>query len=179
MHPAHPVHHVHPVHLVLVGLPGSGKSTVGRAVAERLGRPFMDFDREIERREGATVAQLFADRGEPWFRDQERALTNELAQKLGMVLAPGGGWMANPGCYEAIKNCAVVVYLRVTPETALSRMGAERGTRPLLSRADPLAELHNLKTARESAYLQANHTVSTELMSLVEVVDTIVVLAGG
>ena len=64
---------------------------MGRAVAERLGRPFIDFDREIERREGATVAQLFADRGEPWFRDQERALTNELAQKPGMVLAPGGG----------------------------------------------------------------------------------------
>ncbi len=166
-------------HLVLVGLPGSGKSTVGRAVAERLGRPFLDFDLEIQRREGAPVAQLFAEHGEPWFRDQERALTRELASASGMVLAPGGGWMANPRCYEALKDRALIVYLKVRPEKALTRMGAEKSLRPLLSRPDPLAELRKLEAARESLYLQANHTVSTEMMSLAEVVDTIVVLAGG
>jgi len=166
------------LHLVLVGLPGSGKSTVGRAVAKRLGRPFVDFDREIERREGASVAQLFADRGEPWFREQELALTRELAVQSGMVLAPGGGWMANPGCHETVKSCSVIVYLKVSPVTALARMGAEQTARPLLSRADPLAELQELAAARESGYLQANHTVSTEMMSLDEVVATIVALAG-
>ena len=166
-------------HLVLVGLPGSGKSTVGRLVADWLARPFLDFDLEIQRREGAPVAQLFAQHGEPWFRDRERALTVELASRSGLVLAPGGGWMANPGCHAALRERAVIVYLRVEPEEALARMGAEATSRPLLRHADPLAELRNLQTARESMYLQSNHTVRTDMMTISQVVDRIVVLAGG
>ena len=165
-------------HLVLVGLPGSGKSTVGRVVAERLGRPFLDFDREIERREGESVARLFVSRGEPWFREQERALTRELTSQHRMVLAPGGGWIANPGCLDTLKNCAVLVYLAVSPEIALARMGAEREARPLLDRADPLAALQKLAADRETAYLQSKHVVSTDLMSLDQVADAIVALAG-
>jgi shikimate kinase len=152
---------------------------VGRLVAERLGRPYLDFDIEIQRREGAPVAQLFAEHGEPWFRDRERALTLELAKSSGMVLAPGGGWMANPGCFEAMKEGAVTVFLKVRPEEALARMGAEAAARPLLSRPDPLTELRKLHAAREPIYLQANHTVSTDMMTLPQVVDRIVVLAGG
>jgi shikimate kinase len=152
---------------------------VGRLVAERLGRPYLDFDLEIQRREGAPVAQLFAEHGEPWFRDRERALTMELASQSGMVLAPGGGWMANPGCHEALRDRAVIVYLKVRPEEALTRMGAEAAARPLLGRPDPLAELRKLQAAREGIYLQSNHTVSTDMMTLSQVVDRIVVLAGG
>src|SRR5215207_8822569 len=74
-----------PGHLILVGLPGVGKSTVGAAVAERLGRPFLDFDAEIERREGKSVADIFAERGEAAFRDLERALTEEARTAPGMV----------------------------------------------------------------------------------------------
>ena len=162
---------------MLVGLPGSGKSTVGRVVAERLGRPFLDFDREIERREGESVAQLFVSRGEPWFREQERALTRELTSQRRMVLAPGGGWIANPGCFDTLKNCAVLVYLAVSPEIALARMGAEREARPLLDRADPLTALQKLAADREIAYLQSNHVVRTDLMSLDQVADAIVALA--
>ena len=77
-------------HLVLVGLPGSGKSTVGRAVAKRLSRPFLDFDAELERRAGISVARIFAERGEAAFRGLEYSLTQELAAAPPMVLAPGG-----------------------------------------------------------------------------------------
>src|ERR1044072_6860459 len=83
-------------HLVLVGLPGAGKSTVGKAVAGRLGRTFFDFDLEIERRQGKTIAEIFGEKGEGHFRELERALTEELRLMGNMILAPGGGWVTSP-----------------------------------------------------------------------------------
>src|SRR5687768_16702391 len=83
-------------HLILVGVPGAGKSTVGAAVAVRLGREFLDLDQEIERREAATVGAIFAEKGEHYFRQRERELTEELRTKGNMVVAPGGGWIINP-----------------------------------------------------------------------------------
>jgi len=165
-------------HLVLVGLPGSGKSTVGRAVAERLGRPFLDFDREIERREGESVARLFVSRGEPWFREQERALTRELTSQHRMVLAPGGGWIANPGCLDALRPPAVMIYLEVEPARALKRMAAGVAARPLLRHPDPLGELERLLAARKDLYILANHTVRVDFLREKEVVSRIVALAG-
>ena len=121
---------------------------------------------------------VFAERGEAHFRALERSLTEQLKGSGGYVLAPGGGWIANPGCLDTLKNCAVLVYLAVSPEIALARMGAEREARPLLDRADPLTALQKLAADREIAYLQSNHVVSTDLMSLDQVADAIVALAG-
>src|SRR6195256_4029651 len=83
-------------HLILVGLPGSGKTTVGQAVADKTGRTFLDFDLEIERREMRSIGQIFAERGEPYFRKKERELTEELTLVGNMVVSPGGGWITNP-----------------------------------------------------------------------------------
>src|SRR5262245_7005502 len=83
-------------HVILVGLPGSGKSTVGAAVADKLSRGFLDIDVEIERREGRSVSQIFAERGEPYFRQMELAITEELAMMGNMIVAPGGGWVTSP-----------------------------------------------------------------------------------
>ena len=80
-------------HLVLVGLAGSGKSTVGELLADALQRSFVDFDVEITRRCGMSVPEIFGQKGEGYFREQETALTRELAETGGMVLAPGGGWI--------------------------------------------------------------------------------------
>ena len=82
-------------HIVLVGLPGSGKSTVGPLLAEQLGAPFMDLDAEIERRQRMSVSEIFASVGEEAFRAMERAMTQELVTRPPMVIAPGGGWMAD------------------------------------------------------------------------------------
>jgi shikimate kinase len=160
-------------HLILVGLPGAGKTTVGRAVAEKLGRPFLDFDEEIVRREGMSIAEIFALKGEGHFRELERRLTKELAVTDGMVVAPGGGWIANADVVRIVRPPATLVYLEVSPAVALARLGPERRTRPLLQRPEPLSELTKLLTERRQAYATADATVSTELLSLQEVISTV------
>lgn len=149
-------------HVILVGLPGSGKTTVGRAVAERLNRPFLDLDEEIERREGESIGQIFGERGEAYFRQCERQLTQELRECGGMVVSPGGGWVSNPGLISLLRPPGRLVYLKVRPETALERLGANRALRPLLSRPDPLGELKRLHVARRAAYESADWIVDTE-----------------
>src|SRR5665213_2065880 len=103
-------------HLILVGLPGSGKTTVGHAVADRLGRTFLDLDLEIERREGRSIGQIFGEKGEAYFRKKERELTEELTLVGNMIVAPGGGWVIDPDNVTLVRPPSQLVYLRVTPE---------------------------------------------------------------
>src|SRR5687768_16001733 len=92
-----------PPHLVLVGLPGVGKTTIGRGAARSLARRFLDFDAEIERREGRPVLEIFRDRGEEHFRALEVALTREFSTTGGMVLSPGGGWITQTESVELLR----------------------------------------------------------------------------
>lgn len=160
-------------HVVLVGLPGSGKTTVGEGLATLLGRPFLDLDREIERREGMTVAQIFGERGEYAFRQLERSLTEELKEVGGMVLSPGGGWIASPENVLLLRPPARFIYLRVRLETAIKRLGPQRSTRPLLIRPDPLGELRRLYEARKAAYEGADDSVDTERLSPQQVIEAV------
>ena len=164
-------------HIVLVGLPGAGKSTVGRGVAERLGRSFLDFDLEIERREGKTIAEIFGEKGEGYFRELERALTEELRLVGNMILAPGGGWVGSDGVVALLRPPARIVYLRVRPETALNRLGSDRSSRPLLMRPDPLGELRRLLELRKPHYERADHVIESELLDVEEVIKRVAALA--
>jgi shikimate kinase len=166
-------------HLILVGLPGSGKSTVGKAVAERLGRSFLDFDVEIERRQGKTIAEIFGEKGEGHFRELERLLTEELRSMGNMILAPGGGWVTNPEVVRLLRPPGRLVYLRLRPETALKRLGAERSTRPLLMRPDPLGEIRRLLQMRKAAYESADHVLDVELLGVEEVIKRVSSLVQG
>lgn len=165
-------------HLVLVGIPGAGKSTVGRELAARLQWPFVDLDAEIEAHEGLSVSDIFAARGEAHFRALEREQTERLARVAApAVVAPGGGWIAVPGLVELVRPPARLIWLRVSPERALERLGKGVETRPLLSTPDPLAALTAILTAREAFYLQADHTVSVETMTPLDAVEHILALA--
>jgi shikimate kinase len=164
-------------HLILVGLPGSGKTTVGQAVAQQTGRTFLDLDLEIERREGRSISQIFAERGEPYFRKKERELTEELLLVGNMIVAPGGGWVSDPENVSLVRPPSQLVYLRVRPATALKRLGPMRTLRPLLMRPNPLDELERLLKARKDAYESAEHVVDTELLSAQKVIDKVIELA--
>jgi Shikimate kinase len=152
---------------------------VGEAVAEALGRSFLDFDQEIERREGRPIAELFRTKGEPAFRALELELTRELAGAAGMVLAPGGGWITVPGALELLRPPGVLVYLRASPEVVLARMGHSSSLRPLLSAPRPLTELRRLLAKREARYLMADHVVDVEHLDLQHVISSVTRLAPG
>jgi shikimate kinase len=166
-------------HLVLVGLPGAGKSTIGRVVARQLRRPFLDFDAEIERRVHCTVAQYFARSGEAAFRELERLLTRELATAAPMVLAPGGGWVTNPGVMQLLRPPGRIVHLRVSPQEAMRRIARSRHVRPLLQEADPEAKMRELWAARRALYAQADVVLDVERLTSQQVIDSVVKLAHG
>lgn len=161
-------------HVVLVGLPGAGKTSVGEGVAKALGRAFLDLDREIERREAMPISQIFGERGEHHFRALETQLTRELREVGGMILSPGGGWIAQPGNMELLRPPARIIYLRVRPETAMKRLGPQRATRPLLIRPDPLAELRKLFELRRKAFEGADLTIDTERQTVAQVIINVV-----
>jgi shikimate kinase len=158
-------------------LPGAGKSTVGRAVAERLLRSFLDFDKEIERRELLSISEIFASKGEPYFRKLERTLTEELREVGNMILSPGGGWVTNPEVVRMLRPPGQLIYLKVHPETALKRLGSRRMTRPLLTRPDPVGELKRLLAERREAYEAADHIIDTERIDSQRVIDQVAEMA--
>ena len=161
-------------HLIFVGLAGSGKTTVGRGVAERLGRPFLDLDQEILRRERkSNVGEVFRAKGEAWFRRLEHELTLELAATKGMVIAPGGGWIMTPGSIEAMRPVSYLIYLHVSPEVALARISSDRGNRPLLDHPGAIDELRYQLSQRGPKYDQADLIVDTEHLSPQQVIDTL------
>lgn len=165
-------------HVVLVGLPGAGKSTVGPLVASALGRSFVDFDAELERRTGRSVAAQFADGGEAAFRTAEAALTAELASAPAAVLAPGGGWVANAAARVALAGAGRTVYLRVRPTTAAARLATARDVRPLLAGApDPLGAVGLLLARRGPLYEAADGTVDADADTPEAVAAAVVALA--
>lgn len=143
--------HLHRGNLFLVGLPGAGKSTLGRQLARRLGKTFIDADAELERKLGVTIATIFEIEGEASFRDREEAALVELAAMTNIVLATGGGVVIRDANRERLKANGTVVYLHAPPETLRERTRRSRH-RPLLNTADPGARLIELYTARDPLY---------------------------
>ena len=144
--------------LVLVGLPGSGKSTVGRQLARRLGLPFTDTDHAIEQRIGCSIREFFDREGEPAFRDIEEAVIDELARSNAGVIATGGGAVLRPANRDHLRAGGHVIYLRSTPEELFRRLRHDTN-RPLLQVADPLARLRALYDERDPLYRETAHFV--------------------
>lgn len=142
--------------IVLVGMPGTGKSTVGRELARRLGWDFIDADAELEQRCGASVATIFEMEGEAGFRQREAALLNELTQRSGIVLATGGGAVLREDNRVRLRDRGLVLYLRATVDEILRRTRNDR-SRPLLQVPDPRARLEQLLAERAPLYEQVAH----------------------
>jgi shikimate kinase len=161
------------LNIILVGLPGVGKTSVGKAAARLLNRPFIDFDTEIEHREHASVSQIFERKGEAYFRSLEADLTRELAGSKGTVMATGGGWVTSPDSMALLHSTGRMIYLRATPETALARMAANRARRPLLDVPDPLGRITVLYEARRPLYETADLVLDTEVIEKSEVIEQV------
>jgi len=163
-------------HVLLIGLPGSGKSAVGRLVADKLQAGFVDIDAIVERREGRPITMIFAEKGEAAFREMERKEVETALAGEPAVIAPGGGWAAQPGAIDAAKPHALVIYLHARPETATQRAAPE-GTRPALSGEDPVARMRLLQKEREPFYRSAHAQVETDRKSPPQVATEVVRLA--
>ncbi|HUQ21341.1 MAG TPA: shikimate kinase [Gemmatimonadaceae bacterium] len=158
------------MNLILVGLPGVGKTTIGRAVAKELHRPFIDFDTEIEHREHATVTEIFATKGEGYFRSLEESLTRELATTRNSIMSTGGGWVTNPICTELLRPTGRMIYLRAAPSTVLARMAGGRARRPLFEGTDGITKMMSLYEFRHPLYETADLTIDTEVIVKSEVI---------
>ena len=142
----------------LVGLPGSGKSTVGRQLARRLQQPFFDSDHVIEERLGCSIREFFEREGEDRFRDIEESVLDELTQIPKAVVSTGGGAVIRPATRQRLRERCKVVYLNSAPEEIFRRLRHDQN-RPLLQVADPRARLRDLYAARDPLYRETAHFV--------------------
>ena len=156
------------VNLYRVGFMGTGKTTIGRAVAQKLGFALLDSDHEIERQQGKTVADIFAQNGEPAFRVMEREfiLNGHPAQRT--VVACGGGLVVQPGMLAVLLGKGVVVCLHASIESILVRTARQR-SRPLLNVEDPEQRVRTLYAQREPIYKQAGTVILTDARPLQDI----------
>jgi shikimate kinase len=161
------------LNLALIGFMGTGKTSVGRLVAEALHFDYLDTDEMIQAGTGRTVSDIFKADGEPAFRALEEKVVAELASRAKTVIATGGGLPANPNNLASLKTHALVVCLWASPEKIWERV-KNQSHRPLLHDADPQAKIRELLAAREPFYKQADVLLNTELRSVREVAQQIV-----
>jgi shikimate kinase len=162
-------------HIVLVGLPGAGKTTVGKLVAERLGTHVVDLDVLIVRRMQMPVSRIFAEHGEAKFRSLEAEAMRQAVAGQAAVITPGGGWAAQPGAIEEVRSACYLVYLRTMAVTAAKR-SADYG-RPLLMGEDPVEKMRQLLKERDAFYSLADCELKADVKAPSVLADEIVQLA--
>lgn len=160
--------------IALVGLPGSGKSTVGRQLSKRLQLPFYDSDRVIEERIGCTIKEFFAREGEELFRNVEASVIDELTQLPNGMLSTGGGAVLCPNNRAHLRSRGQVIYLKSSPEELARRLKHDT-KRPLLQVDDPLKRLRDLFAVRDPLYRETAHfVIETGRPSVATLVNMIV-----
>ena len=162
-----------PLRLALIGLPGSGKTTVGRQLARRLNLPFLDSDQVIEQRLDCSIRDYFATEGEERFRDVEQQVIDELTLSHAGLLSTGGGVVLRSANRAHLRERTHVVYLRSSPEELFRRLRHDQ-SRPLLQVADPLQRLRDLNEVRDPLYRETAHfVVETGRPSLATLVNMV------
>jgi shikimate kinase / 3-dehydroquinate synthase len=159
--------------LIVTGFMGSGKTVVGRLVAARLGRPFLDMDAEIEAHAGKSIATLFAEDGEAAFRALEETLCRQVSRSAGYVVATGGGALVDPANRNQLARTGQIVCLTAGIDQVLERI-ASTSSRPLLQAPDPRAAAERLLRARQEAYAAIPWQIDTTSLSPDQVADQVV-----
>ena len=160
--------------IVLVGLMGSGKSAIGRTIAKKLGRRFIDTDRYIERKGGKTITEIFEQRGESEFRAFEREVIKKISQYVGIVIATGGGAIKDPENFHYLKESGWIIALYASPATLYKRIEGKRVRPLLLNEGDPVKKLEEIFNDRKTMYAQADFQVDTEGKEIDQIADEII-----
>jgi shikimate kinase len=163
----------HIVNIALIGFMGAGKTSVGRLVAEQLGFDYLDTDEMIQSRTSRTIADIFAQDGEPAFRKLEEQIVAELTARERTVISTGGGLPVNPKNLASLKTHALVVCLWASPEKIWERV-RNQTHRPLLNAPDPKGKIRELLAARAPFYRQADVLLNTELRPVREVAQQVI-----
>lgn len=159
--------------VILVGLSGSGKTSIGRAAARELHWPFIDFDIEIEHRQHASISQIFERDGEQKFRELEQELTRELVTCSGTIMSAGGGWVTNRESVALLRQTGRIIYLRASPELLVARLATARVRRPLLEGGNPLEVLTRLYESRRALYEEADLVIDTEVFDRKQLIEQV------
>jgi len=160
--------------IALLGVRGAGKSTIGAALARKLGRRFVEVDQQIEDATGLALGDVFTLHGEAYYRRVEReVLTRLLSEQVPTVLATGGSIVNDPTNFALLKNRAHTIWLRARPEDHWNRVVAQGDQRPMAENPHAFAELRALLAAREQLYAQADVTIDTSGRRVADVVAAI------
>lgn len=159
--------------IVLIGFMGTGKTSVGRLLAARLRRPFIDTDSKIELENGISVNEIFKQYGEAYFREKEKAVIAKVSRYTNTIIATGGGVVTSADNMARLKSNGVIIALKASLEVILDRTD-RRNTRPLLDCPDRRETVAELLTAREQLYGVAEFTVDTSILSPQQITDDII-----
>ncbi len=159
--------------IVLIGFMGTGKSSCGKSLANRLGCAFVDLDKYIEGKEKMSIPEIFAAKGEAYFREKEREAVREVTQRKGVVIATGGGTIKDEENFALLKERGVIVCLTADVDTILART-ARRGERPMLDgQEDRRKGVEELLASRQGMYARADYSVDTSTLSPMQVTEEI------
>ena len=160
--------------IVLIGFMGTGKTSLGKLLAQKLGRGFVDLDQKIEKDFGLTITEIFEKHGEKFFRELEKKAVIEVCERKNLVIATGGGTVKDVENIRLLKNSGVLVCLTTEPEEIFNRT-ERRGERPVLDNGgeERLATIKKLLAEREKFYSQADYTVDTTDWSPLQIMNDI------
>lgn len=160
--------------VILTGFMGTGKTSLGKLLATKLGRPFVDIDKKIEDETQLSIPQIFEQFGEAHFRELEKAAVKELSERRGLVIATGGGTVKDEENIRLLKNSGIIICLTTEPEEILNRT-ARRGERPVLDGGgnERLETIKKLLAERKKFYDRADYQIDTTNWSPIQIVDNI------
>lgn len=162
--------------IILIGFMGTGKSTVGIKLAERLKMQFIDMDREIEKLTGMSIPMLFKKHGEIRFRSEEQLMSRKLGRRSNLVIATGGGVVLNNENVEVLRESGMLICLDADPQVILARVNRKKGSRPLLKKNLGAEDIEKMLNDREEYYARADYRIDTSGKEMDKIVQEIIQL---
>jgi len=161
------------MNVVITGFMCSGKTSIGKKLAEKLNFDFLDTDDLIENKVGMRITEIFEKYGEPYFRELETQIIKEVSEKDKLVISTGGGVVLREENVNNLRKNGVIINLVAKPETIYERLKKQPGIRPLLNKPNPLEEIKKLLECREIYYKNCDFRVETDNLSVEEIVEKI------